>query len=196
MVHLVTYAMSLSSSIAATLYSSVYESERRLRASRELRNELEKLDKCLRVLSDHKQSDRAPSKALWPAERECRSLLQETSSAVARLPSGIRDMTGNHESIAFARCLEPIEAHCRQQTKYTPIFWRLQSWITVSCVLHVGAILIRCSEIRHGSPAIVSAQIVHDTFNTTSDPTRPVAKLDYTSRCNSDFLQITIGPPT
>jgi hypothetical protein len=193
--------LSISSSFVATLYSSTYETERSLREPKELSAGLEKLQQCLRMLGDHEKRSQAPSKASRSAERACRTvlqcptLLQGTSSATDLL-SRVREMTGHCGSITFARSLEPIEAHCRQQTLYTPLFWRLQGWITVSRALQVmRAMLIRYSENRRGPHTIVSAQTVRDIFGKTSDPRRAVTELGRTSRRNSDLLQITTRSP-
>lgn len=128
--------ISVASSFVAALVSSAYKIERTSRETKKFCDELDKLGECLRVLSDSMQLSQTPPEALWPGQQGCRTLLRGTSSVAACLPSTIQEMTGDYESVAFARCLEPLEAHCRQQAKYTPIFWRLQSWITVSYVLH------------------------------------------------------------
>jgi hypothetical protein len=194
--------LSISLSFVATLYSSTYETERSLRELKELSAGLEKLQQCLRMLGDHEQRSRAPSKASRSAERECRTvlqcptLLQDNSSAPTDLLSRVQEMTRHCGSIAFARSSEPTEAHCRQQTLYTPLFWRLQSWITVSRALQVmRAMLIRYSENHRGPHTIVSAQTVRDIFGKTSDPRRAVTELGRTSRRNSDLLQITTRGP-
>lgn len=150
--------ISITSSIVATLHSSAYNNERILRDIREVGDGRDKLDMCLRLLDDLQQPSRPLSKAFWPDEQDCWTLLQQTPSAAACLPSRIRGMTGNHYSVAFARYMNRITAHCREQTKHTPMFWRLQSWISVSCALHyLKAMLRRCSENCYRPPAIAPA---------------------------------------
>lgn len=139
--------ISITLSIIATLYSSAYNNERVLRGNRQAGDEFDQLAKCLRLLSDHKQPSRTQLKAL--SEREqvaCWTLLQQTPSAAACLPPSFRDMTYIPDSVALARYMHRITAHCQEQTRHTPVFWRLQSWIPVSCALYrQETILTQCS---------------------------------------------------
>lgn len=122
--------------VNAAIYSSAYDKAFSLsQETQQLCDSLKQCRNTLEALETASRNTESISEITWPALRGFRALSQEACSKRTILALMDRNMLGGKDSGVSDGCLEVITERCRQQLGHSPIFWRLQSWITVSFTL-------------------------------------------------------------
>lgn len=117
--------------VNAAIYSSAYDKAFSLsQETQQLCDSLKQCRNTLEALETASRKTESISEITWPALRGFRALSQEACSKRTILALMDRNMLGGKDSGVSDGCLEVITERCRQRLGHSPIFWRLQSWIT------------------------------------------------------------------